>query len=189
MLEKLVIIPYFASLATASQADLPTPANFLPQKSPLHAQPSENTSARDENLEMMLNIYRSLIFRQGAGKQTIEMAFGFYNGLIKESQNSNHLAEAYYNSGYILCCLIDPKNVDEGLKRLDEAYKIGNKDTKIRVLHAKFVLARDYDKSSEKNPNLRSPEHYVREMEKLDQNLAKELKKELKRFRESQKSK
>ncbi|MDP3765785.1 MAG: hypothetical protein Q8R04_04685 [Nanoarchaeota archaeon] len=160
------------------------------QKPPIYAQAPQSAEARDENLEHRLAIYRNLIFSMDrVGKRSIEMAWSFYNEVIKESQNNSHLAEAYYNSGYILCCLTEQKDVREGLRRLDKAYEFGNQDTKEKVLNLKFRMAMDYELLSEKYPNLKSPGYYVREMRRFNSELAEKLSKELKRSRDSQKVK
>ena len=158
------------------------------QKPPIYAQASE---VKDEGLEKRLALYGDLIFKPKVGKNALRMALEFYNDIIMENKNSSYLAEAYHNSGLILAMMIDQKDVGEGLRRLDEAYKFGDKNKKIWVLHTKFTLARDYEGMSEKDPNLKSPEYYAREMEKLDpySQLTRDSKKELKRFRQFQKPK
>ncbi|MBI2659120.1 hypothetical protein HYX05_03420 [Candidatus Woesearchaeota archaeon] len=179
-------------LLIASQlrlAEINPTHNYQHQNPAVYAQDSSQPSeAKHDTLERMLSIYRNLIFKPGTGRNVTKMALEFYNDIIKEKQNGHHLAEAYSNSGYILC-MMDPKDIDEGLKRLDKAYEIGNDSIKIRILHLKFTLAKNYEGSSEKNLELRSPEHYIIEMEKLDPNLAKKLKRELERVRKSQNSK
>ena len=174
----------------ASQGDMTgTQTDYIHQKPQVYAQAaSQLAETKHDTLEKMLSIYRNLIFKPGTGKNVTRMALEFYNDIIKEKQNGPHLAEAYSNSGYILC-MMDPKDIGEGLKRLDKAYEIGENNIKIRVLHLKFTLAKDYEESSEKNLKLKNPENYIMEIEKLDSNLAKELKIELERVRKSQNSK
>jgi len=160
------------------------------QKPPIYAQASTGLANKDENLEKILSAYKNLILKPWVGKNAIKMALDFYNDIIKDKKEP-YVAEAYFRSGYILCCLTNAKDVNEGLRRLDIAYETGDKEIKIGVLNFKFSMAINYEKSPGKPSNLRSPEHYVKEMEKLNPNseLIKALKDQLKRFRASKKPK
>ncbi|MBI2650331.1 hypothetical protein HYX04_03380 [Candidatus Woesearchaeota archaeon] len=109
------------------------------QKPPVYAQASSSVPNKDENLERMLAAYRNLVFNQKYNRRAMEMALGFYDDVIRDSKNNSHLAEAYLNSGIILCCMIDPKDLEKGVMRLEKAYAIGNDTMK---LDAAYYLAR-----------------------------------------------
>ncbi len=136
------------------------------QKPPIYAQAPQDAITKNENLERMLAVYRNLVFK-GYSKRAMEMALDFYEDIIKESKNELYVAEAYLNSGIILCCMIDPKNLNEGKKRLEEAYKMG--DYKIKV-EAAYQLARvhfGYGGAKESDFSLKEAKKYLLEVIRL----------------------
>jgi len=126
----LAALVAFASLQV-SPAQEASHLDYQHQKPPVYAQASEIT--RDENLERMLLVYKSLIFKPGTSKRIFEMALSFYDDVIKENKSQKYSAEAYYYSGLILAEFIDPKNVKEGVRRLEFAYELGDNNIKVEA--------------------------------------------------------
>ncbi|MBI3035016.1 hypothetical protein HYY71_01720 [Candidatus Woesearchaeota archaeon] len=117
---------------TSAQLNLPPPEQYpLQQKPPVYAQASDTLDG-DRNLEMMLKIYNNLISKPSVGKRAIEMALSFYDDIIKD-RKVPYVAEAYLKSGEILCCITEPKPLEEGKKRLEEAYRIGSIQVKVEA--------------------------------------------------------
>lgn len=97
----------------------------------IYAQAAQD--ARDESLERMLLAYKNLIFKPGASKRIFEMALEFYDDVVKDNKGRKYTAEAYYYSGLILAQFIDPKNVKEGIRRLELAYELGGNNLKVEA--------------------------------------------------------
>lgn len=116
-----------ASAFLLSEGELPKPVQY--ERHQVYAQAAEI----DDNLERVLLAYKNLILQRGASKKMFEMALGFYDDIIKENKNARYLSEAYYYSGMILAEFIDPKNVKEGIRRIELAYNLGKDSLKAQA--------------------------------------------------------
>jgi len=146
MLETLVIVPYFFSSLSSNPPILNSEGYILQnyqkptidyvQDSPESKNiPISKETQKDKDLKKVGDLHKKLVL-EDATPRNVKNTLNFYNNVIKDNKDSSYLSEAYLNSGLIICCVQENKDVYEGANRLREAEHIaGNLDIKITALY------------------------------------------------------
>ena len=142
-----------------------------------------NGALKEEAIQKVGQIYKNLAFNKYSSEPAIEIAMNFYNEVIKRHQDSPYLAEAYLNSGRLICHNEWKKDFGESVRRLEKAYDTAT-DNKVKA-EARWTLAHIIIDHAQINPKvfpLKKAEAYLKEVIKLvpESQLAEDSKKELK---------
>ena len=100
---------------------------FSQNPAPIYAQVSKeklSDKLKEEAIKIKGDKYKKSVIEKHGNESAIKEALAFYNGVIQNHKNSNYLAEAYLNSGRLICCTIENKDTIEGTKRLKKASEI-----------------------------------------------------------------
>lgn len=137
----------------------------------------EGGDLKEDAIKKIGNIYEAMVYTQRKlgdvqsfvrRKQILNNALNFYNEVTEIHSDSPYLAEAYLNSGKILCCEIEPRNMAEGIKRLIKASDIApNVEIKVKAFDTLGNIEWSNAGAKKRGFSLENAEYYFLEIIKL----------------------